>query len=112
MKVPRLTRPLTLETPRRTPDGAGGFNEDWTPLGTLYGEVTASSAREARGLSGSLSLLGLKITVRGMPQGFVSRPVPGQRFRDKARLFNIHAVTEAHADGRYLYCFVEEEMAA
>lgn len=35
MNAPHLNRALLLEGVDRTPDGAGGFAEAWTTLGTL-----------------------------------------------------------------------------
>ena len=37
-------------------------------------------------------------------------PVPQQRFRDGARVYNILAVTERDPDGLYLTCFSREEV--
>ncbi|MDE4132104.1 head-tail adaptor protein [Phaeobacter sp. QD34_3] len=110
--APRLNRPLVLEDPQRLPDGAGGYVESWTALGTLWAEVTALSGRNADLEGGSLSLQRYRITVRAAPTGATSRPRPDQRFRDGVRLFRIDAVSEADARGRYLTCFALEEVAA
>ena len=39
MTLPILSRKLTLETPIRVADGAGGYSIDWRPMGTLWAEV-------------------------------------------------------------------------
>ena len=49
--------------------------------------------------------------MRGAPQGAPSRPLPGQRLRDGARLFAIDAVTEVVPGGAYLVCHAHEEVA-
>ncbi len=108
MMRPNLSRRLLLEGPVRVADGAGGFNEAWQPLGTVWGEVLPRTGREA----GDLARTGFRITVRAAPQGAPSRPTPLQRFRDGARLFIIDAVTEADAEGRFLICYATEEEGA
>ena len=111
MSAPRLNRALVLEAPERVSDGAGGYSEVWTALGTLWAEVDAGSGRE-RALSGApVSATRYRITVRGAPVGTAERPQPQQRFRDEARVFLIQAVAEADSDGRYLICFADEEVA-
>ncbi|WP_102109357.1 head-tail adaptor protein [Oceaniglobus roseus] len=105
-----LSRPLELEARMRTPDGAGGFTETWQGLGLLWSDVRGGSGRGAAGEDVALSRLTLRITVRAAPQGAQSRPVPGQRFRDGARLYAIVAVHEQRG-GAFLMCFAHEEVA-
>ncbi len=107
-KHPNLSRKLLLEGPVRVADGAGGFSESWTPLGTIWAEVLPRTGRD----TGDLARMGHKITVRSAPQGAPSRPQPTQRFRDGDRIFRIDAVTEADAETRYLLCFTTEEEGA
>ncbi|MEL6608700.1 MAG: head-tail adaptor protein [Pseudomonadota bacterium] len=112
MKRPMLNRALTLEAKERAPDGAGGFVETWTPLGTLWCEVKAGTGREAGRDFATLSRVPYQIALRAMPYGAPSRPKPDQRFRDGARLFTILAVTDRDPEGRYLVCnAVEEEVS-
>lgn len=112
MTMPRLNRILVLEAPDRVSDGAGGYEETWAPLGELWADVRLRSGRETSGDGGALSSTGYRIIVRSAPFGAPSRPVAGQRFRDGARILNIHAVGEMDGDGRFLTCFAEEEIAA
>lgn len=112
MRPPRLSRPLHLEAAERVADGAGGFVESWAARGTLWAELRLSSGRGTPGAAAALSLARYRITVRAAPQGAAARPVPGQRFRDGARLFRILAVSEADAAGRFLTCYAEEERVA
>lgn len=105
-----LTKRLVLEGPVRTPDGAGGFSEDWQELGTIWAEVTPRTGGTRSGEAVSLSATGFQITVRAAPQGAPSRPRAGQRFRDGVRLFRIEAVTERDAQARFLTCFATEEV--
>lgn len=111
MKTPRLNRKLVLEAPVQVPDGAGGFAETWTALGTLWGAVNLGGGREGRAAGLSVSTMSYRITVRAAPDGAPSRPMPGQRFVDGARRFRIFAVGEADAGVQYLTCFAREEVA-
>lgn len=106
-----LTRRLVLEAPRRVPDGAGGYAENWTERGALWGMIRPGTGRQVAGEAGALSRVPVEIVVRAAPPGAPSRPVPGQRLREGMRLFAVLAVTEEDAAGRYLTCFAEEEIA-
>ena len=108
-RLPRLARRLTLEAPVLAPDGAGGFARGWSALGTLFAEVERGAARVTAQPGGGESRRSLRITVRGAAPGAPSRPQPGQRFREGARLYPISAVSEADAQGRFLLCLAHEE---
>lgn len=112
MSAPRLNRRLTLESPERLADNHGGFTESWTPIGVLWAEVTPRTGRETTSVGAPVSRVGYRIVVRGAPVGHPERPMVEQRFRDGARLFLLHSVTEVDAAGRYLVCFADEEIAA
>ena len=106
----QLSRPLVLEGQVRVPDGAGGFSESWTGLGTIWAEVAPGSGRDVAGIEVTLASVPLRITVRGAPVGQASRPMAGQRFREGARVYPILAVTERDGTGQYLVCFAREEV--
>ena len=110
-RVPNLARLLTLETPARTPDGAGGFAASWSVLCTLWAEVDPGSATVAAQPAGTETRLPLKITVRGAPVGAPSRPLVGQRFREGARAYPIRSVSLTDASSRFLLCLAHEEGA-
>lgn len=112
MARPMLNRPLVLEVPERAPDGAGGFVQVWAVRGTLWAEVAPRMGRDAAGEGLRLGRACYRITVRAAPQGAPSRPIPGQRLRDGARLFHILAVTESGAGAGYLTLWAEEEVVA
>ncbi|HBQ35891.1 MAG TPA: phage tail protein [Rhodobacteraceae bacterium] len=112
MKAPLLNRKLVLEHAVQTPDGSGGFGENWVALGTLWAEITAGSGSEKAGEFITVSSVPYRITVRGAPVGAESRPKPDQRFRDGSRLFLIKAVTERDPQAHYLTCFAIEEEAS
>ncbi len=108
----RLNRRLVLEDAQTVPDGAGGFEETWIPLGALWAHVKAGTGREKAAELATLSTVPYRITVRAAPVGAPSRPKPEQRFRDGERVFRIQAVTEDEEAGTYLVCFAREEVAA
>lgn len=108
---PRLNRPLVLEERVRTPDGAGGFSESWTVLGTLWAELRAGSGSERAQDFATVSQAKYRITVRAAPNGAPSRPKADQRFRDGDRIFTILAVAEADTGARFLTCHAVEEVA-
>jgi len=110
MRPPVLSRPLVLEARARVADGAGGFVETWEARGTLWAEVAPGAGTAAEGGDVALGALGLRIVVRAAPQGAPDRPVPGQRFRDGARLFAILSVAERDGTGRHLLCHAREEV--
>ncbi|MDJ0859378.1 MAG: head-tail adaptor protein [Dinoroseobacter sp.] len=113
MKVPNLNRKLSLEERQQSPDGAGGFSEAWTPLGTLWAEIDHRTGREtARRPATAVSLTTLRIIVRGAPVGDPSRPKPEQRFREGQRIYRILAVAERDPNARFLTCFADEEVGA
>ncbi len=112
MTRPKLNRMMVLERPERVPDGAGGFIQTWIAMGELWCALRARSGRETRGQEISLSRTGFRILVRAAPHGAPSRPEPEQRLRDGARIFRIRSVAEYDQAGRYLACFVDEEVVA
>lgn len=107
MKAAQLNRRLVLEAPARLPDGAGGFTESWVVRGHIWAAVSARGAgREVD----QAARLQLSVTMRAVPQGAQARPDAGMRFRDGARIYQIEAVQESDAMGRFLTCFAVEEV--
>lgn len=110
MKIPHLNRKLVLEMPERIADDAGGFVVTWTPLGTVWAQIVPGSGREVAAHNLPRSRVPMRILVRAAPVGSAQRPVPGQRFREGTRFFEITAVTEVDRFARYLTCHAEEEV--
>ena len=110
MRTPRLSRRLKLEAPIRTSDGSGGFSKGWFELGTLWAKVAPAGSRLVAQPGATETRLPLRVTVRAAPFGSPSRPEPGQRFRDGARVFPIASVAD-DAAGRFLLCLAHEEAA-
>ena len=107
-----LTRPLVLEDPLTTPDGAGGYTPEWVALGTLWAELRAGAGSERRGLIAPEGRMLFRIFLRAAPQGSPQRPRPDQRLREGDRVFTLLAVSEADAAGAYLVCHAREEVPA
>jgi head-tail adaptor len=110
MSVPRLNRLLTLESPARVADGAGGFLQSWTALGEHWAQVTARTGRETQVAAVAVSTVPYTIVLRAAPVGHPARPVPEQRFREGSRVFHIRSVAEADPEARYLVCMADEEV--
>jgi len=104
----RLLRRLVLESATREADGSGGFVTTWAPVGTLWADVTARTAREDLIAGVDRPRVRYRIVVRGAPAGAPSRPRPDQRLREGGRVFSILTVTERGADGRHLEILAEE----
>ena len=112
MMRPLLTRALVLEAPTRVADGAGGFTQGWTVLGTHWADVQAGMGRESAGQVVAVARVPYRVVVRSALVGSTARPKVDQRFRDQVRIFKILAVQEYDPAGRYLTCLTEEETVA
>ncbi|WP_417271185.1 head-tail adaptor protein [Celeribacter sp.] len=110
--VSYLNRHLTLEEPQRVSDGAGGYVESWVPLGSLWASIEAGTGSKRSEDFATISVVPLRITVRGAPVGSPSRPKPEQRFTEGARTYVILSVTEADPMGHYLICQAREEVSS
>lgn len=109
---PKLNWSLTLEERQRVADGAGGFSETWVALGQLWGELRTRGVGDGAVAAGELHRVRYRIIVRGSAEGELTRPKTGQRFRTGNRVFDIDAVTEMDATGRYLIVWAREERLA
>lgn len=108
----QLSRKLVLEEAARVSDGAGGFSETWSAIGTLWADVAAGSGREKPIDLLTISQVPYKIIVRGAPDGAPSRPKSDQRFREGLRVFRILAVADYDNRGQYLMCHCREEISS
>ena len=110
MSLPRLNRPMVLESAVRDADGAGGYTTTWTALGTLHTDVKSGTGRQSSGIVATLSKLTCRVIVRAAPEGAPSRPKPGQRLREGERIFRIDAVMPFDRGAHYLTCLAVEEV--
>lgn len=109
---PTLNRPMVLEEPATSADGAGGHVTSWHALGTLWADLRPGSGRELRGVIAPEGRMLFRVFLRAAPQASPQRPRPGQRLRDGERVFRILAVSEADPAGAYLVCHASEEVPA
>ncbi len=100
-------RPFVLESRGEMPDGAGGFLENWTALGTLWG--TLEPAGRGR-LRGERAVMRYRLRLRAAPPDDPARPRPGQRLRAGVQVFMVETVHETGAGGLWLECLVREEV--
>lgn len=112
MRPFNATRPLVLEAALRVPDASGGYAETWQAVGTLWADIWPGSGRREADEFAARAALPLRVHVRGAPAGAPSRPLAGQRFREGARVYAIHAVAEADPRGAWLVCHCLEEVPA
>ncbi len=116
MSAPRPRVMLTLESPERLPDGRGGFVLAWRPLGRLWAELRSVTGAERAAEVAAESVVRWRILLRAAPAGDPRRPRPDQRLSmgegAGQRRFNIEAVAEADAVGRWLVCMATEEAGA
>lgn len=108
MKRVSLNRKLVLEERLRVADGMGGFTQSWVSKGALWANLDARGAVERQIGGRTLSVAKFKIITRAAPFGADSRPRPDQRFREGGRTFDILAVGEYDAAGRFLEIWAEE----
>lgn len=101
-------RPFILERREEMPDGAGGFTEVWTALGTLWGEMAPLGRVRS---VGERVAMRTRLRVRAAPPGDAARPEPGQRLREGERVFVIEAVQEVKGAPLWLDCTLSEEVA-
>lgn len=92
-----------------TPDGSGGYSQNWVEMGVHWAEIKPGNGRETSGATVSLSRVASRITIRAAPVSSDARPKAGQRFRGRGRIYAISAVTQSVAGERYLTCYAEEE---
>lgn len=106
---PNLNRRLRLDTRTRLPDGAGGYSESWTALGTLWAALQAAGGARTGAAPVASRSQRLRAILRALPMGHPLRPHPGQRLVEGTRVFQILAVIEDDNRGRYLRCDLLEE---
>lgn len=112
MRKPVMNIELILEEPKQVADGGGGYQVVWSPIGTLWAEISSRSASERVVGSREIAELSHKIVVRGAPDGSPRRPTTQRRFRSGTRVFQIFGIANYDERGRYLACWTKEANAA
>lgn len=112
MGKPVMNTELVLEQPQKIADGGGGYQTVWAPIGTLWAEVRARSAREAAIGGRASAEVTHKIVLRSAPVGSPRRPTPDCRFRSGARVFSIRGIAPEGIREEFMTCWAEEGMHA
>lgn len=111
MAAVHLNRKLVLEEAQRVSDGAGGYVESWTQLGTLWASIKSGTGSQRSEDFLTVSRVPMRIVVRAAPAGSPRRPAANQRFIEGGRIFSILSVTEMDEQAHYLVCQAREELA-
>ncbi len=107
LSASELDSALVLEAPERAPDGGGGWEVTWQPLGTLWAVMRAVSGTEREQGARRYGRVTHRVTVRSAPADSPRRPRQDQRFLARDRVLNVRGVAEAPAPG-FLICWCEE----
>lgn len=103
MKVGSLSKRVTLQSPERAPDGAGGATVTWADIATVWASIEPVSGHEpyiAQALRGKVSH---KVHIRyRMGIG------PKNRLLYGARSYDILAALNDKEEGRFLLLLCEE----
>lgn len=94
---------LALEEAVATPDGAGGFTEDWQEVATVMGRVAPVSAAGVYRADQRMELVTHLVTLR-----FRADVKGGMRFARNGRHFLVQSAHDPDETGRYLVCRVRE----
>ncbi len=95
---------LALEQAQETPDGAGGFAEDWVETGQLFARVEPARASDRSGAGQTLEEVTHRITFRHRAD-----VASGMRLRRGGRVFAILTVHDPDETGRYLVARTREQ---
>jgi len=99
-----LRTELVLEQATPTPDGAGGFEETWTEIATVFAKLVPLAARDRFGAGQTIEEVTHRVLIRARPD-----VASGMRFISGDRTFMILAVHDPDETGRYLSCRTREE---
>lgn len=100
----RLRTELILQEAVTSPDGAGGFTQDWQEVATLFAHVEPLRADSQFGAGQHLESVTHRVTLR-YRKGLRS----GMRFLLQGRALEIITVQDADETGRYMICRVREK---
>ncbi len=101
--IGELRHRVRLETPLRSPDGAGGVTETWTLLDEVWAGIRPLGGFETVEADGLKARVTHRITVRHRTDVTAE-----MRFVLGSRRFHIHAVVDPDERKRILSCLAEE----
>lgn len=100
----RLGSELSLQQAVRTPDGMGGYAEDWQEMATVMALVEPLRAASRPGAGQRLETVTHRVTIRAR-DGVAA----GMRFVRAGRALAIVTLRDPDETGRYLVCEAREE---
>jgi SPP1 family predicted phage head-tail adaptor len=101
--IGRLDRRLVIEAETRSPDGGGGAVLGWTTIATVWAQVDFACGDEGFEADRTRGRRNLAVTIRHRLD-----VVPGMRFRDGSRIYEIRSSIEVGGRRRWLVCRCEE----
>ncbi|MXQ07641.1 head-tail adaptor protein [Alphaproteobacteria bacterium GH1-50] len=102
-------RRLILEAREGLPDGRGGRASVWVEKGVHWARLDPRGGGFPSSEDGPVSVTRYRAVMRAVPFGALSRPAPGDRFREGARAFHVRSVIDDEGGGT-MTCLVEEEV--
>ena len=99
-----LRNEMSLQARQTTPDGSGGFTEDWVETARVFARIEPVSADSYFGAGQKLETTSHRITMR-----YRADVASGMRLEKSGRVFSILTVSDPDESGRYLVCRTREE---
>jgi SPP1 family predicted phage head-tail adaptor len=103
MRAGDLRHRLTIESPQRLSDGAGGATVTWTQLASVWAHIKPVSARELRSAEQRAEKVTHEIVLR-----YRTDINSTMRLTGEGRTFNIEAIINEAERDRWLKCFCVE----
>ena len=103
LRAGRLRHRVTIETPVRASDGAGGARQEWAPVGDAWAAVEPVAARTLDEAGGERMATTHRVIIRHRPGVTIA-----QRIRFGARILRIDSVSNHDEVGEYLDLRCEE----
>ncbi|MBO6899763.1 MAG: phage head closure protein [Rhizobiaceae bacterium] len=100
----QLRHEVALESPALTPDGLGGYTENWVETATVFARIEPMGTTSRFGAGQTREVASHRITIRHR-----SDVASGMRFSANGRIFAILTVSDPDETGRYLVCRTRED---
>jgi len=107
MRAGELRHRLTIESPQRLSDGAGGATVTWAPVASVWAHINPVSAREFTSAEQRAEKVTHTITLR-----FRNDIDATMRLIGEGRIFNIEAIINEAERDQWLVCSCVEGVTA
>ena len=101
-----LDKRITLQAKTRVPDGAAGFTETWTDLGTIWAAIWPASANEMTQANSTTMVISHRIRIR-----YRSVLRPSWRVKFGAQYFSIVGITSPNEGREWIDILAKEATA-